>query len=119
MFLPDTDLADKLQENTLDLFTFLSREAEKTQCRSESPRLLPAEKTLACCGSLLSNCRGGGLHFHCCGSYSSFSHAFVCHSIISKARCNSTHAGFALPSLGLCGNARRAGGAVAVFRFAD
>ncbi|MEQ2245366.1 hypothetical protein ILYODFUR_027075 [Ilyodon furcidens] len=61
------------------------------------------QKTLTWSSSLLSNCRGGGFHFHSCSSCCSFSHTFVCHSTVSKARCNSAYACFARSSLGLCG----------------
>ncbi|KAK5615324.1 hypothetical protein CRENBAI_002912 [Crenichthys baileyi] len=70
---------------------------------------------LAWSGSQLSNCRGGGVHVHWCGSCSGVSHAFVCHSTVSQFRYNSAHVIFTLSSPTFCCNARRTGGVVEVF----
>ncbi|KAK5621921.1 hypothetical protein CRENBAI_009179 [Crenichthys baileyi] len=47
------------------------------------------------------------------------SHAFVCHSTVSQARCGSFHAVFARSSPGFRGNTRQAGGAIEVFCWAE
>ncbi|KAK5600775.1 hypothetical protein CRENBAI_010318 [Crenichthys baileyi] len=121
MFPPMMDLADEHQASSMDLFTFLSREAEKTLRRNAGlsvpqsayngsrlaipcpgtgplrrrspPAPLAAHSGPAVKSSPSSRCKKRRCGAPSCGSAGS-ARIFVCHSKVSQDRCSSAHAVF-------------------------